>query len=142
MMPFKYKSIERVFAIIILGSFVALSSHAGAQSVQRIEVKIKDYTFMTTQALPLMPNALTVIEIRNDDDVRHDFGSMLFERSTTEIESSGVTAYGRGVAGLYLDPGKQASVRFTTERPGRYEFRCSIHPEMRGELLMLYIEAV
>lgn len=97
MMPFKYKSIERVFAIIILGSFVALSSHAGAQSVQRIEVKIKDYTFMTTQALPLMPNAPTVIEIRNDDDVRHDFGSMLFERSTTEIESSGVTAYGRAL---------------------------------------------
>jgi len=135
------RSTVGMLAVMILGAFMALLSPSSAQTEQRVQVKIKDYTFVTSQ-VPLMPDAPTVIEIRNDDDVRHDFGSMLFERSTTEIESSGVTAYGRGVAGLYLDPGKQASVRFTTERPGRYEFHCSIHPEMRGELLMLYIEAV
>jgi plastocyanin len=34
------------------------------------------------------------------------------------------------------------AIRFTIENPGRYEFRCSIHPKMRGELLLLNVGAV
>jgi plastocyanin len=128
-------------AIMVSGVLLALLSHASAQSVQRVEVKIKDYTFITNQ-VPLMPEAPTVIEIRNEDDVRHDFGSIVFQNTHTQVESDGVIAYGRGVAGVFLDPAKRASVRFTIERPGRYEFRCSIHPNMRGELLLLNIGAV
>jgi plastocyanin len=127
--------------MMISGVFLALLSHASAQSEQRVEVKIKDYTFITNQ-VPLMPDAPTVIEIRNEDDVRHDFGSIVFQNTHTQVESDGVIAYGRGVAGVFLDPAKRASVRFTIERPGRYEFRCSIHPNMRGELLLLNIGAV
>jgi plastocyanin len=89
-----------------------------------------------------MPDAPTVIEIRNEDDVRHDFGSIVFQNTETQVESDGVIAYGQGVAGLFLDPGRRASVRFTIQRPGQYEFRCSIHPNMRGELLMLNIGSV
>ena len=133
---------HRRMAMMVFGALVvALLSHAGAQSEQRVEVKIKDYTFVTNQ-VPLMPDAPTVIEIRNEDDVRHDFGSIVFQNTHTQVENDGVIAYGRGVAGLFLDPGKRASVRFVIERPGRYEFRCSIHPNMRGELLLLNIGAV
>jgi len=135
------RSTVGMLAVMILGAFMALLSPSSAQTEQRVQVKIKDYTFVTSQ-VPLMPEAPTVIEIRNDDDVRHDFGSTVFQNTNAQVESNGVIAYGRGVAGLYLDPGKQASVRFTIERPGRYEFRCSIHPNMRGELLLLNIGAV
>ena len=131
----------RTLPVMVVGAFVALLSPAGALTEQQVQVKIKDYTFVTSQA-PLIPDAPTVITIRNDDDVRHDFGSLVFQNTNTQVESEGVIAYGRGVAGLFLDPGKHASVRFTIERPGRYEFRCSIHPKMRGELLLLNIDAV
>lgn len=125
----------------VSGVLLALLSQASAQSEQRVEVKIKDYTFITSQ-VPLMPDAPTVIEVRNEDDVRHDFGSIVFQNTHTQIESEGVITYGQGVGGAFLDPGKHASVRFTIQRPGRYEFRCSIHPNMRGELLLLNIGAV
>jgi plastocyanin len=127
--------------MMVSGVLLALLSQASAQSEQRVEVKIKDYTFITSQ-VPLMPDAPTVIEVRNEDDVRHDFGSIVFQNTHTQIESDGVITYGHGVAGAFLDPGKHASVRFTIQRPGRYEFRCSIHPNMRGELLLLNIGAV
>lgn len=126
---------------VALIAVLAALSQADAQPEQRVEVKIKDYAFITSQ-VPLMPDAPTVIEIRNEDDVRHDFGSIVFQNTETQVESDGVIAYGQGVAGLFLDPGRRASVRFTIQRPGQYEFRCSIHPNMRGELLMLNIGSV
>ena len=109
-----------------------------AQIEQRLEVTIKDFTFITKQ-VPLMPNVPTVMTIRNDDEVRHDFGSTVFQNTLTHVESHGVISYGQGIGGLFLDPSRDASVKFVIERPGRYEFRCSIHPEMRGELLLLHI---
>ena len=126
---------------VALIAMLAALSQADAQPEQRVEVKIKDYAFITSQ-VPLMPDAPTVIEIRNEDDVRHDFGSIVFQNTETQVESDGVIAYGQGVAGLFLDAGRRASVRFTIQRPGQYEFRCSIHPNMRGELLMLNIGSV
>jgi len=135
------QSLRASMAMMASGVLLALLSQASAQSEQRVEVKIKDYTFITSQ-VPLMPDAPTVIEVRNEDDVRHDFGSIVFQNTHTQIESDGVITYGQGVAGAFLDPGKHASVRFTIQRPGRYEFRCSIHPNMRGELLLLNIGAV
>jgi len=127
-----------LLASIFLFGFLA---QAGAQTQQIVEVKIKDFTFVTTQ-VPLMPDAPTVITIRNEDGVRHDFGSIVFQNTATEVESNGVVSYGRGIGGVFLDPNRQASIRFVIERPGRYEFRCSIHPNMRGELLLLNIGAV
>jgi plastocyanin len=50
-------------------------------------------------------------------------------------------SYGRGIGGLFLDGKKSAVIRFVLERPGRHEFRCSIHPNMKGELLLLNVEA-
>jgi plastocyanin len=50
--------------------------------------------------------------------------------------------YGRGLAGVMLDAKRDAVIRFNMERPGRHTFRCSIHPDMKGELLLLSAEAV
>ena len=120
---------------------VALFAQATAQSEQRIEVTIKDFTFITKQ-VPLMLDVPTLITIKNEDAVRHDFGSSVFQRSMTRVESGGVISYGRGVEGVFLDPSRETAIRFTMERPGKYEFKCSIHPNMKGELLLLSVGAV
>jgi plastocyanin len=114
---------------------------AVAQSEQVVEVTIKDYKFVTKQG-PLRLGLPTVIKVRNEDAERHDFGSTMFEGLSVKIEKDGVIVYGRGLSGVFLDPKRDAVVRFDLTRPGRHEFRCSIHPTMSGELLILSTEAV
>ncbi len=120
---------------------LAFLTQAAGQPEQRIEVTIKDFTFITKQA-PLMLDVSTLITIKNEDAVRHDFGSSVFQRSMTRVESEGVISYGRGIEGVFLDPSRETAIRFTIERPGKYEFKCSIHPNMKGELLLLSVGAV
>ena len=112
-----------------------------AQSEQVVDVTIKDFKYMTKQGV-LRLGFPTVIRIRNEDPERHDFGSTMFEGIPTQIEKDGVIVYGRGLGGAFLDPKRDAAIRFNMSRPGRYEFRCSIHPNMTGELLLLSVEAV
>lgn len=112
-----------------------------AQSEQVVDVTIKEFRFLTKQS-PLRLGLPTVINIRNDDAERHDFSSTMFEGIPTRIEKDGVIVYGRGVGGVYLDPQQGATIRFNMTKPGRHVFRCSIHPKMSGELLLLSAEAV
>jgi plastocyanin len=112
-----------------------------AQSEQVVQVTIKDFKFVTKQDV-LRLGFPTVIKVRNEDAERHDFGSAMFEGLPTQIEKDGVIVYGRGLGGVYLDPKRDTVIRFNLSRPGRYEFRCSIHPNMAGELLLLSAEAV
>lgn len=116
-------------------------SSAAAQFEQRIDVVIKDFTFHTQQ-VPLQLSVPTVIAIMNQDKVRHDFGSHIFQGNPTKVDSGGVTFYGKDVGGVFLDPDKEAIIRFTIERPGKYEFRCSIHPKMKGEIWLMNVGAV
>lgn len=127
-------------------AFMAMSSLWGtlpvqSQPEQTVEVVIKDSTFLTKQSV-LRLGLATKITIRNEDAVRHDFGSTMFEGIPTKIEKDGVSVYGRGLGGVMLDGKRDAVIRFNMERPGRHTFRCSIHPDMKGELLLLSAEAV
>jgi plastocyanin len=112
-----------------------------SQSEQAVEVTIKDFKFVAKQGV-LRLGFPTVIKIRNDDAEKHDFGSTMFEGIPTQIEKDGVIVYGRGVGGVFLEPKREVAIRFNMSRPGRHEFRCSIHPNMTGELLLLSVEAV
>ena len=112
-----------------------------SQSEQTVDVVIKDATFVTKQHV-LRLGLPTTITIRNEDAQRHDFGSLMFEGIPTKIEQDGVSVYGRGIGGVMLDAKRDAVIRFNMERPGRHTFRCSIHPDMKGELLLLSAEAV
>ena len=112
-----------------------------AQTEQVVEVTIKDFRFVTKQS-PLRLGFPTVINVRNEDAERHDFSSTMFEGIPTQIEKDGVIVYGRGVGGVFLDAKQGATIRFDMTRPGRHVFRCSIHPTMSGELLLLSAEAV
>ncbi len=112
-----------------------------SQSEQVVEVTIKDFKFMTKQGT-LRLGVPTVIKVKNEDAERHDFGSTMFEGIPAQVEREGVVVYGRGVGGVFLDAKRDAAIRFNMSRPGRHEFRCSIHPNMTGELLLLNVEAV
>ena len=89
-----------------------------------------------------MLNAPAVITICNEDDVRHNFESMIFQGIATEVAAAGVITYGRGIGGVFVNPNAGAVIRFMVKRPGRYEFQCTIHSDMKGELLLLDIQAV
>ena len=116
-------------------------SPSSAQFQQEVNVTIEGYTFRTTQT-PLQLNTETLIRIKNMDDVRHDFGSHMFLNTLTHVESNGVVTYGNGVEGVYIDPGKEVLIRLVLDHPGRFQFQCSIHQDMKGEILLLTVDAV
>lgn len=131
------------FAEIILAALLVIVTFVSgeAQSEQRIEVTIKDFQFVTKQ-VPLRLSVPTVIAVSNEDSERHDFSSSMFDGIPTKVESNGISSYGKGIGGVLLDAKRQVLIRFTMDRPGRHEFRCSIHPNMKGELLLMTVEAV
>ena len=131
----------RWIGVLVLGAWAMGLTPAEAQTEQRVDVKIRDFTFIASQA-PLMLNAPAVITIRNEDGARHNFESPIFQGIATEVEAAGVITYGRGIGGVFVDSNAGAVIRFTVKRPGRYEFKCSIHPDMKGELLLLNIQSV
>lgn len=112
-----------------------------AQLSQEVLVTIQDYTFKTTQ-MPLQLHVPTIIHIRNADKVRHDFGSDIFSDTYTEVNADGAISYGTGIGGVFIDPRKEVEIQFTINRPGHYRFQCSIHKEMKGEIVLLSVGAV
>ncbi len=122
--------------IIALCLGVGLLTQVNAQPEQVVDVRIKDYEFRATQ-MPLQLNAQTVIRVVNEDEVRHDFGSEIFQNSHTRVESGGVFAYGNDIGGAFIEPNHEATFRFVIRESGRYEFQCSIHSDMKGEILLL-----
>lgn len=130
---------------LVLGCATAIAWNTAGplfgQSEQVVEVTIKDFKFVTKQPT-LRLGMATAIKVHNEDAERHDFGSTMFQGIPTQIEKDGAVVYGRGVEGVFLDPKREAAIRFNMSRPGRHEFRCSIHPNMKGELLLLNVEAV
>jgi plastocyanin len=66
----------------------------------------------------------------------------MFLNTLTHVDSNGVMTYGKGIEGAYVDPGKEASFRLILNQTGRFQFQCSIHPDMKGEILLLIVDAV
>lgn len=128
--------------VLAMGFFLLTGvSLSNAQFLQEVHVTIEGYTFRTTQT-PLQLNTETIIYIKNLDNVRHDFGSQMFLNTLTHVEGNGIVTYGKGVEGVYVDPGQEASIRLILDHPGRFQFQCSIHQDMKGEILLLTVDAV
>ena len=139
-----------VFAVVLIGSLLipwTSTSTAGntADSAmaqeQRVEITIRNYEFQLTQPTPIHLHMPTIIILRNLDIVRHGFASPMLMHLMVQGEGEGIAAYGKGVEGFYVDPGKTLIIRFVPERPGKYSFRCDLHPKMTGELYLLEIPA-
>ena len=123
------------------GSGVSAQSPAQGLPEQRIEIIMKDYDFQVVKPAPVRPALPTVIIIRNQDIVRHGFYSAMLQGILVQGEGEGVAAYGKGVEGFYVDPGKTLVIRFNNQRPGKYSFRCDLHPQMKGEAYVMDIPA-
>ena len=126
--------------MFIAMAILLLAETPVAQPEQVVEVVIKNFTYVTKQKA-LRLGVPTAIKVVNEDVERHDFGSTMFEGIPTKVEQDGISVYGRGVGGVMLDPRRNVVIRLDLERPGRHEFRCSIHSNMKGELLLLSVEA-
>jgi hypothetical protein len=79
------------------------------------------------------------IVLRNQDKIKHGFTSSLLEEIEVQVESGGVTTYGKGIKGIYIGPGETLQIHLLPNRPGKFSFRCDIHPDMKGELLLLSV---
>jgi len=123
------------------GSGVDAQSPAQGLPEQRIEIIMKDYDFQVVKPTPVRPALPTVIILRNQDIVRHGFYSAMLQGILVQGEGEGVAAYGKGVEGFYVDPGKTLVIRFNNQRPGIYSFRCDLHPQMKGEAYVMDIPA-
>lgn len=133
---------SRLGQLMLAGCIVAAGiAQVNGQTTQQVDVKIRNFTFVTKQA-PLHLGVPTTISIWNEDNERHDFGSSVFEGTPTQVQSGNAVAYGKGIGGVFIDPKGEVTIRFTIDRPGRHQFKCSIHPEMKGEILLMDVEAV
>lgn len=131
---------SHLMGVLIIGIFLSCLSPSSAQFQQEVNVRIEGYTFHTTQ-MPLQLHTETLITITNLDEVRHDFRSDMFKNIPTRIETDGAVAYGNGLEGVYVNPGKEAAIRMTLDHSGRFKFQCSIHQDMKGEILLLTVDA-
>lgn len=112
-----------------------------AQESAKVEIVIRNFTF-EFQGGALRPNEPGTITLRNQDKVKHGFTSKLLEELDVQVEAAGVTTYGKGIKGVYINPGETVQIHFIPNRPGKFSFRCDIHPNMKGELLLLSVGAV
>ncbi|HSE58743.1 MAG TPA: cupredoxin domain-containing protein [Nitrospiraceae bacterium] len=105
--------------------------------VQRIEITMQEYAFVLGKPGTVRLGTPTAIILRNQDIVRHGFTAPVFAQLSLSVEGEGVSAYGTGIEGVYVDPGKTLVIYFTPERGGSYSFRCDLHQQMKGELYTL-----
>lgn len=114
---------------------------AQAQNEQRIELLIRNYDFVVTHPFPIRFGVPTVIILRNQDIVPHGFQSSVLPQLKIRAHGEGLAAYGTGIEGFHIDPGKTLAVHFVPEQSGHLTFHCDLHPQMKGELLLLEIPA-
>ena len=139
------RSITCVLVLVALTATLILSIQLNRTSLaqspvdQRVEIVIRENAFEIMRPAPVRPGLATVIILRNQDIVRHGFTSPMLIGMLVHGEGEGVATYGKGVEGFYIDPGKTLVIRFTNDRPGKYSFRCDLHPNMKGELYALEV---
>ncbi len=132
-----------ILFLVMTSSLLGLSG-GFADSVHAIEVEIeltiRDSRYVLTEWVPPQEGASIVLTIKNEGSVRHGFTSALFQNLLVQTDAGGVQVYGKGIEGLYIDPGKTVHLRFQVDRPGDYPFQCDLHPHMQGELSLLHVD--
>ncbi|MBI3812026.1 MAG: cupredoxin domain-containing protein [Nitrospirae bacterium] len=135
---------SRLFTGAAVLSLMVLSigpSVVAAPENSKVEIVIRNSTF-EFQGGMLRPNEPGTIVLRNQDKIQHGFASPVLEELDVRVESGGVTTYGKGIKGVYINPGETLQIHFIPNRPGRFPFHCDIHPTMKGELLVLSVGGV
>jgi plastocyanin len=107
----------------------------------KVEIVIRNYTF-EFQGGALRPNQPGTIVLKNLDKVQHGFTSPYLREQDVQVETAAGVAYGKGIGGVYINPGETLRIQFTPNRPGSFPFRCDLHPNMKGELVLLSVQGV
>lgn len=115
-----------------------LSSLSAQEAGRTVEVTIQDFAF-EVQAGALQVREPARIVLHNADSVQHGFTSEALDGLDVRVESEGVVTYGRGIKGLYIDPGTEVELLFTPNKSGALNFRCDLHPKMKGELVVVTV---
>ena len=122
-----------------------------------VSIDISEKTFQITKGgtergFTLMAGSPTVIQLRNRDDVAHEFVSTLFHDVPFRISGNAAVVKTARASGVRLDPGQTVTLEFDaplakTDQFGAVEsnydvFWCNVHGrdhghKMRGELLIL-----
>lgn len=127
-------SVLGLAAIISLSWFNA--EHGLAQE-SRIELTIRNSTFVRTKTTPIHAGMPMVLVVRNEDPIPHGFSSPMFAGLPVTIEAGGIEVFGRGIDGLHVASGQTAVIRLTHGQQGKMTFRCDLHPNLEGELYLL-----
>jgi hypothetical protein len=109
-----------------------------AANEAQVDITIRDYKY-EVHAGVIHPDMPVTILIRNRDKVEHGFTSPVLEEFNAQVETGGVTTFGKGIKGIHILPGGEARIHFVPTRSGEFRFQCDIHPTMKGELLMLSV---
>ncbi len=106
------KTIYLAITLIVMSMALALS--AGTQKNEPVLVKIDNFSFNPSK---LTIPAGTTVTWLNNDDVPHT-----------------VVSAARAFKSAVLDTGDRFSRQFDT--PGTYDYYCSIHPHMKGKVVV------
>src|ERR1700751_5966384 len=89
--PLKPHGRVLVFSLLL---FLSALADAPGQENSKVEITIQNSTF-EFQGGALRPNVPGVIVLRNKDKVKHGFTSPLLQEVELQVESAGVTTYGK-----------------------------------------------
>ncbi|HEU4684221.1 MAG TPA: hypothetical protein VFS39_06950 [Nitrospira sp.] len=112
---------------------------ANEPSEQRIELAIRDSTYVKTKTTPIRMELPVTIVIRNEDTIRHGFTSSLLKGVALEGQGEGIDFYGRGIEGVHIEPGRTVLLRMIVPTQGSFSFHCDLHSEMQGEVYLLEV---
>lgn len=124
-----------IMGLFLPGSSVSSNGPADMKSGE-VEVVIRNSTFEFHGGI-LKPDEAATIILRNQDSIQHGFTSVLLEDLDVQVEADGVVTLGKQIRSVHINPGKTVQFHFIPTRPGKFSFRCDLHPAMKGELLLL-----
>ena len=105
-------NVRTIFIAIVCLSVFFLFAHPftlTAQENTKVEIVIRNSTF-EFQGGALRPNVPGTIVLRNTDKVKHGFTSSFLQEFDVQVESAGVTTYGKGIKGVYIGPGETLQI--------------------------------
>ncbi len=127
----------------MLAALAALTISAGAAAIepgeQRIELTIRDSTYLKTKTMPIRADLPVTIVIHNEDTIRHGFSSPVLAGVYVEGGGEGIEFFGRGTQGIHIGPGKTAELRLIIPFQGSFPFHCDLHTDMKDELYLLQV---
>ena len=128
------------FAVFLL-SPIAQAHPADSRTGNLVEIDIRNSTFEVQGPIVKVDQTVTLV-IHNHDKITHGFTSVSLPDLDVKIASEGVTTLGKGIKAIHIDAGKSVWIQFIPNQPGRISFSCDLHPEMKGELLILSVESI